>query len=97
MFQIGPRWEHVVEKCSRGRYQPLLLLYTNPNANPVCTDTAPKKRVMAPGYGTPAKGMCSNFSIQMAFSRLVLRINGALAIFQPYRDMEAGDNQFLKS
>ena len=26
----------------------------------------------------------------------VLRINVALAIFQPYRDLEAGDNQSLK-
>ena len=25
------------------------------------------------------------------------RINVALAIFQPYRDLEAGDNQSLKS
>ncbi|KAK3091678.1 hypothetical protein FSP39_021802 [Pinctada imbricata] len=58
--EIGPRWEHVVEKCSRGRYQPLLLLYTNPNASPICTDTAPKKRVMAPGYATPTKGSLDN-------------------------------------
>ncbi|XP_048760208.2 uncharacterized protein LOC125669610 isoform X4 [Ostrea edulis] len=55
--EIGPRWEHVVDKCSRGRYQPLLLLYTNPNASPICTDTAPKKRVMAPGFGTTSKGV----------------------------------------
>ena len=27
---------------------------------------------------------------------VVLRINVALAIFQPYRDFEAGDNQSLK-
>ncbi|XP_062571731.1 inactive ubiquitin carboxyl-terminal hydrolase 53-like isoform X2 [Saccostrea cucullata] len=55
--EIGPKWEHVVDKCSRGRYQPLLLLYTNPNASPISTDTAPKKRVMAPGFGTPTKGV----------------------------------------
>ena len=28
---------------------------------------------------------------------VVLRINVASAVFQPYRDMEAGDNQSLKS
>lgn len=55
--QIGPKWEHVVDKCSRGRYQPLLLLYTNPNASPISIDTAPKKKVMAPGFGTPSKGL----------------------------------------
>ena len=27
----------------------------------------------------------------------LLRIYVALAIFQPYRDLEAGDNKFLKS
>ncbi|KAL5017834.1 hypothetical protein ScPMuIL_003556 [Solemya velum] len=55
--EIGPRWEHVVEKCVRGRYQPLLLYYTNPTATPISIDTAPTKKVMAPGYnshsGTP--------------------------------------------
>ena len=39
-----------MEKCSRGRFQPLLLLYANPSASPVSVDTAPRKRVMAPGY-----------------------------------------------
>uniref|UniRef100_A0A6E8V8B7 USP domain-containing protein n=1 Tax=Anopheles coluzzii TaxID=1518534 RepID=A0A6E8V8B7_ANOCL len=28
--EVGPSWEGVVEKCSRGRYQPLLLLYALP-------------------------------------------------------------------
>ncbi|XP_065362968.1 uncharacterized protein ec isoform X2 [Calliphora vicina] len=39
--EVGPHWEGVVDKCSRGRYQPLLLLYAvpqpqsnNPNNNP---------------------------------------------------------------
>ncbi|XP_041363821.1 serine-rich adhesin for platelets-like isoform X2 [Gigantopelta aegis] len=48
--EIGPRFEHVIEKCCRGRYQPLLLLYANPAATPVSVDKAPKKRTMAPGY-----------------------------------------------
>lgn len=51
--QIGKCWEDVVDKCSKGRYQPLLLLYANPNASPVVVDTAPKKRTMAPGFGIP--------------------------------------------
>lgn len=41
--EIGPRWEQVVEKCRRGRYQPLLLLYAVPNGTPVNTDHAPKQ------------------------------------------------------
>ncbi|TMW50342.1 hypothetical protein DOY81_004577 [Sarcophaga bullata] len=28
--EVGPHWEGVVDKCSRGRYQPLLLLYAVP-------------------------------------------------------------------
>ncbi|ESP04034.1 hypothetical protein LOTGIDRAFT_109924 [Lottia gigantea] len=48
--EIGPRWENVVEKCGKGRYQPLLLIYANPNANPVHVDTAPRKKVMAQGF-----------------------------------------------
>lgn len=40
--EVGPRWEQVVEKCRRGRYQPLLLLYAVPGGTPVNTDNAPK-------------------------------------------------------
>ncbi|XP_025083833.1 uncharacterized protein LOC112557623 isoform X6 [Pomacea canaliculata] len=57
--EIGPQWENVVEKCSKGRFQPLLLLYANPGASPVPVDTAPHKRVMAPGYA-PVPAMTSN-------------------------------------
>ena len=49
-LQVGTEWEQVVEKIVRSRYQPLLLIYTNLNANPVATETAPSTRVMAPGY-----------------------------------------------
>ncbi|XP_060835488.1 uncharacterized protein LOC132918323 isoform X3 [Rhopalosiphum padi] len=40
--EIGPRWEQVVEKCKRGRYQPLLLLFASPEGEPVNATTAPK-------------------------------------------------------
>lgn len=33
--EVGPRWDQVVDKCRRGRYQPLLLLYAAPNGSPV--------------------------------------------------------------
>ncbi|XP_058442968.1 uncharacterized protein LOC131425250 isoform X2 [Malaya genurostris] len=32
--EVGPSWEGVVDKCSRGRYQPLLLLYALPQPQP---------------------------------------------------------------
>ncbi|XP_017770852.1 PREDICTED: uncharacterized protein LOC108558450 isoform X1 [Nicrophorus vespilloides] len=41
--EVGPRWDQVVEKCRRGRYQPLLLLYAVPGGSPVCTENAPKQ------------------------------------------------------
>lgn len=40
--EVGPRWEQVVEKCRRGRYQPLLLLYAVPGGTPVNVENAPK-------------------------------------------------------
>ncbi|CAN7991446.1 unnamed protein product [Ixodes pacificus] len=39
--EIGPHWQQVVDKCRRGHFQPLLLLYANPNGSPVCTANAP--------------------------------------------------------
>ncbi|KAK4883329.1 hypothetical protein RN001_006648 [Aquatica leii] len=41
--EVGPRWEQVVDKCRRGRYQPLLLLYAVPNGTPVNSENAPKQ------------------------------------------------------
>ncbi|KAF5273501.1 hypothetical protein FQA39_LY07518 [Lamprigera yunnana] len=41
--EVGPRWDQVVDKCRRGRYQPLLLLYAVANGTPVNTDNAPKQ------------------------------------------------------
>lgn len=39
--EIGPHWKQVVDKCRRGHFQPLLLLYANPNGTPVPTANAP--------------------------------------------------------
>ncbi|XP_076369153.1 uncharacterized protein LOC143256178 [Tachypleus tridentatus] len=39
--EVGPRWEQVIEKCRRGHFQPLLLLYANPNCSPISSSTAP--------------------------------------------------------
>lgn len=39
---VGPRWEQVVEKCRKGKFQPLLLLYATPNGTPVNLEYAPK-------------------------------------------------------
>ena len=38
---MGPDWEHVVDKCRRGHFQPLLLLYADPNGTAVPTASAP--------------------------------------------------------
>ncbi|GIZ04139.1 inactive ubiquitin carboxyl-terminal hydrolase 54 [Caerostris extrusa] len=31
--EVGPSWDQVVEKCQRGRFQPLLLLFANPDTS----------------------------------------------------------------
>ncbi|VVC95030.1 unnamed protein product [Leptidea sinapis] len=46
--EIGPEWSHVVEKCIRGRFQPLLLLYAAIDGTPCDTRHAPKDVVPFP-------------------------------------------------
>ncbi|XP_026322369.1 uncharacterized protein LOC113231979 isoform X3 [Hyposmocoma kahamanoa] len=46
--EIGPEWTHVVEKCRRGRFQPLLLLYAAVDGTPCDTRHAPKEVVPFP-------------------------------------------------
>ncbi|KAG8181749.1 hypothetical protein JTE90_028287 [Oedothorax gibbosus] len=48
--EIGPKWEQVVEKCCKGHFQPLLLLYANPHGSPVNTSTAPRTVNVVPGH-----------------------------------------------
>lgn len=61
-FQVGPSFDAVVDKCSRGRYQPLLLLYALPQ-KPPCTNggyqsdasvtiTPPNRRAITPSPET---------------------------------------------
>lgn len=46
--EIGPEWGHVVDKCRRGRFQPLLLLYAAVDGTPCDTRYAPKDIVPFP-------------------------------------------------
>lgn len=46
--EIGSEWSHVVEKCQRGRFQPLLLLYAAVDGTPCDTRHAPKDVVPFP-------------------------------------------------
>ncbi|XP_077634834.1 ubiquitin carboxyl-terminal hydrolase 54 isoform X7 [Crocuta crocuta] len=39
--EIGPKWKDVVTKCIKGHYQPLLLLYADPQGTPVSTQDLP--------------------------------------------------------
>lgn len=48
--EIGPHWEQVVDKCRRGHFQPLLLLYANPSGTPVPIDSAPRTVTLVPGH-----------------------------------------------
>ncbi|XP_078578361.1 uncharacterized protein LOC144863219 isoform X2 [Branchiostoma floridae x Branchiostoma japonicum] len=48
--EIGSKWKDVVEKCRKGHYQPLLLLFADHFGSPVNTETAPTETTMLPGY-----------------------------------------------
>ncbi|XP_031217942.1 inactive ubiquitin carboxyl-terminal hydrolase 54 isoform X3 [Mastomys coucha] len=39
--EIGPKWKDVVTKCIKGHYQPLLLLYADPQGTPVSAQDLP--------------------------------------------------------
>ncbi|XP_049311292.1 uncharacterized protein LOC105227501 isoform X2 [Bactrocera dorsalis] len=65
--EVGPNWEGVVDKCSRGRYQPLLLLYAVPQPPSGGTQFAPEttqstlvRRAITPSPITPEKPNLGN-------------------------------------
>ncbi|XP_039275985.1 uncharacterized protein LOC111050585 [Nilaparvata lugens] len=55
----------VVEKCRRGRYQPLLLLFATPEGTPLDTSSAPKAVTRAP-RASPAPGHASQGGVNSA-------------------------------
>ncbi|XP_033106798.1 uncharacterized protein LOC117108762 isoform X2 [Anneissia japonica] len=46
---VGPNWRDVVERCRKGHYQPLLLIFADPNGQAVSMDTAPKNTFLVNG------------------------------------------------
>ncbi|XP_063095382.1 inactive ubiquitin carboxyl-terminal hydrolase 54 isoform X3 [Cavia porcellus] len=46
--EIGPKWKDVVTKCIKGHYQPLLLLYADPQGTPVSTQDLPPQAQFQP-------------------------------------------------
>ncbi|UYV83174.1 USP54 [Cordylochernes scorpioides] len=54
--EIGPRWEQVVEKCRRGHFQPLLLMYSNPHGTLTSSVSAPKTTFMASSHRKSQRG-----------------------------------------
>lgn len=69
-IQIGPHWQQVVEKCRRGHFQPLLLLYANPSGTPVSTADAPTTVIH---YMSEHK---SKFAYLLSLARLALEATG---------------------
>ena len=49
------------------------------------------------GQATTSKSQSLSLNIEKQVGWLVMRIYVALALFQPYRNLEVGDNQSLKS
>lgn len=52
---MGPSWQSIVDKCHKGRYQPLLLLYQNPSSKCISTKSAPTKTTMLTEQDTEAE------------------------------------------
>lgn len=73
MTLIWSFWIQVVEKCRRGRYQPLLLLFATPNGTPVDASDAPKAVTLV---DKPAMSVCNKPPIQ----RCSLSPNGGNAM-----------------
>ena len=44
--EIGHEWKKVVDKVCKGRYQPLLLIFQNPDAKPLDISSAPRKNYL---------------------------------------------------
>ncbi|XP_071952535.1 uncharacterized protein [Antedon mediterranea] len=47
--KVGPNWKDVVERCRKGHYQPLLLIFADPNGREVSMDTAPTDTIFVNG------------------------------------------------
>ncbi|XP_074647510.1 uncharacterized protein LOC141903306 isoform X2 [Tubulanus polymorphus] len=46
--EVGDQWQAVIDKCCKSHYQPLLLLYANPEGTVVNTHTAPQTTTIVP-------------------------------------------------
>lgn len=53
--EVGARWKDVVSKCLRCHFQPLLLLYANPEGTAVSAEDALRRVVSRPPPGPPAE------------------------------------------
>ncbi|KAK2717632.1 uncharacterized protein LOC136038738 isoform X2 [Artemia franciscana] len=87
--EVGPHWEQVVEKCRRGHFQPLLLLYANPVGLPVNTDTAPSKINLVVNHQRiiNKKPQCNTTSVRRAMTPNPERVTMFSPILQPRRAM----------
>ena len=50
MVQVGPDWEQVINKISRGRYLPLLLVYADHDDVPAAQSHEPVTRIGVKGH-----------------------------------------------
>jgi len=64
MLQVGPNWEQVIEKISRGRYLPLLLVYADHDDVPPAPSHQPLTRISVKGLepSNTGRGPPSSFS-----------------------------------
>lgn len=101
--EVGPNWESVVDMCTRGRYQPLLLLYATPilgACQPMTNhsiemlqtvipiNTSLARRAITP---SPEKSSTpngfSNINIRRAITPTPIRSNHTLSAMSDYQNL----------
>nr|CAD7266874.1 unnamed protein product [Timema shepardi] len=88
--EIGPRWEQVVEKCRKGRYQPLLLLYAVQDVLSVGPEGVPcPRRSMTPSpeKNTPSPGPVQHPPTRRAITPSPDHFNNKRRTYSDYQNL----------
>nr|CAD7431513.1 unnamed protein product [Timema monikensis] len=88
--EIGPRWEQVVEKCRKGRYQPLLLLYAVQDVLPMGPEGVPcPRRSMTPSpeKNTPSSGPVQHPPTRRAITPSPDHFNNKRRTYSDYQNL----------
>jgi hypothetical protein len=69
--QVGPSWSDVIEECRKAHFQPLLLVYTNPNSTAVDTTKVSNVKLTCNGI------TCELLKLEMDYTSKLLQQIGS--------------------